>query len=206
MKRGERITVLHRAYRDSTAVHCSSLSCDLFQSSRVACSEPAAFRIAQTNRRIPMHSGHGMCLASVVNTTQRERPNCVATLSDLGLWPLRWHPRSLTCAVARYWCVCVWAVIQVELKMKSQLFYTAHQLVEAGPKQAVSWFAVGCYYHLLGKNELSQRYLLKVSSYSGSRYRNFSSLAFIRRFDLRSSWLVSNVVQLREGTTKYFGV
>lgn len=46
--------------------------------------------------------------------------------------------------------------------MKSQLFYTAHQLVEAGPKQAVSWFAVACYYHLLDKNELAQRYFLKV--------------------------------------------
>lgn len=46
--------------------------------------------------------------------------------------------------------------------MKSQLFYTAHQLVEAAPKQAVSWFAVACYYHLLGKNELAQRYFLKV--------------------------------------------
>lgn len=46
--------------------------------------------------------------------------------------------------------------------MKSQLFYTAHQLVEAGPKKAVSWFAVACYYHLLDKNELAQRYFLKV--------------------------------------------
>lgn len=46
--------------------------------------------------------------------------------------------------------------------MKSQLFYTAHQLVEAGPKKAVSWFAVGCYYHLLSKNDLAQRYFLKV--------------------------------------------
>ncbi|CAN0444800.1 unnamed protein product, partial [Discosporangium mesarthrocarpum] len=51
---------------------------------------------------------------------------------------------------------------QVDLKMKSQLFYTAHQLVEAGPKQAVSWFATGCYYHLLGKNDLAQRHFLKV--------------------------------------------
>lgn len=46
--------------------------------------------------------------------------------------------------------------------MKSQLFYAAHQLVEAGPKKAVSWFAVGCYYHLLSKNDLAQRYFLKV--------------------------------------------
>ena len=52
--------------------------------------------------------------------------------------------------------------MKVELKMKSQLFYAAHQLVEAGPKKAVSWFAVGCYYHLLSKNDLAQRYFLKV--------------------------------------------
>ncbi|CAN0406894.1 unnamed protein product, partial [Scytosiphon promiscuus] len=40
-------------------------------------------------------------------------------------------------------CLPVYLAAMVELKMKSQLFYTAHQLVEAGPKQAVSWFAVG---------------------------------------------------------------
>ena len=55
--------------------------------------------------------------------------------------------------------------------MKSQLFYTAHQLVEAGPKQAVSWFAVACYYHLLDKNELAQRYFLKVG-WGRERVRN----------------------------------
>lgn len=54
--------------------------------------------------------------------------------------------------------------------MKNQLFYTAHQLVEAGPKQAVSWFAVGCYYHLLDKNELAQRYFLKVGVRTFSRW------------------------------------
>ena len=65
--------------------------------------------------------------------------------------------------------VMVVMIIQVELKMKSQLFYTAHQLVEAGPKKAVSWFAVGCYYHLLSKNDLAQRYFLKVCAKLGRR-------------------------------------
>lgn len=65
---------------------------------------------------------------------------------------------------------------KVELKMKSQLFYTAHQLVEAGPKQAVSWFAVACYYHLLDKNELAQRYFLKVGR-GGGAHREHSKRA-----------------------------
>ncbi|CAN0115211.1 unnamed protein product, partial [Scytosiphon promiscuus] len=64
-------------------------------------------------------------------------------------------------------CLPVYLAAMVELKMKSQLFYTAHQLVEAGPKQAVSWFAVGCYYHLLDKNELAQRYFLKSTKLDG---------------------------------------
>ncbi|CAN0107304.1 unnamed protein product, partial [Ectocarpus sp. 13 AM-2016] len=64
-------------------------------------------------------------------------------------------------------CLPVYLAAMVELKMKSQLFYTAHQLVEAGPKQAVSWFAVACYYHLLDKNELAQRYFLKSTKLDG---------------------------------------
>ncbi|CAM9689744.1 unnamed protein product, partial [Laminaria digitata] len=64
-------------------------------------------------------------------------------------------------------CLPVYLAAMVELKMKSQLFYTAHQLVEAGPKKAVSWFAVGCYYHLLSKNDLAQRYFLKSTKLDG---------------------------------------
>ena len=44
------------------------------------------------------------------------------------------------------------------LERKQDLFYLAHQLVDAQPKAAVSWFAVGCYYQLCGKYDLAQRH------------------------------------------------
>jgi len=52
----------------------------------------------------------------------------------------------------------------VELEMKSELFYCAHQLVEAYPSEAVAWFAVGCYYYLVGKYELARRFFSKSTT------------------------------------------
>lgn len=52
----------------------------------------------------------------------------------------------------------------VELEMKSELFYCAHQLVEAYPNKAVSWFSVGCYYFLITKFELARRFFSKSTS------------------------------------------
>lgn len=49
----------------------------------------------------------------------------------------------------------------VELRLKHELFYCAHELVKAYPKNAASWFAVGCYYLLVGKNDAAQRYFHK---------------------------------------------
>ena len=43
------------------------------------------------------------------------------------------------------------------LKKKEDLFRVAHQLVEINPKAPVSWYAVGCYYQLIGNFELAQR-------------------------------------------------
>jgi len=31
-----------------------------------------------------------------------------------------------------------------------ELFYLAHKLVDLQPDQAIAWFAVGCYYYLIG--------------------------------------------------------
>lgn len=52
----------------------------------------------------------------------------------------------------------------VELEMKSELFYCAHQLVEAYPDKAVSWFSVACYYYLIGKFVLARRYFNKSTT------------------------------------------
>jgi len=49
----------------------------------------------------------------------------------------------------------------VELRMKAELFYCAHQLVEAYPDKAIAWFAVACYYFLLGKLDVARRFFHK---------------------------------------------
>lgn len=46
----------------------------------------------------------------------------------------------------------------VELKLKNELFYFAHQLVDAAPTSAVSWYGVGCYYYLIGNYENARKY------------------------------------------------
>ncbi|MEO0324529.1 MAG: hypothetical protein AAF447_16320 [Myxococcota bacterium] len=58
-------------------------------------------------------------------------------------------------------CVPVYLASMVELKLSHELFYCAHELVKSYPKRAASWFAVGCYYLLVGKNDAAQRYFHK---------------------------------------------
>jgi hypothetical protein len=57
----------------------------------------------------------------------------------------------------------VLAAAMVELKLKAELFKYSHKLVEAYPHRAISWFAVGCYYLLVSKNELAQRHFHKAT-------------------------------------------
>lgn len=52
----------------------------------------------------------------------------------------------------------------VELEMKSELFLTAHQLVDAYPTKAIAWFSVACYYYLIGKFDLARRYFSKCTN------------------------------------------
>eukprot|EP00808_Paulinella_micropora_P009539 g24322.t1 len=52
----------------------------------------------------------------------------------------------------------------VELKMKSQLFFMAHQLVDAYAQQPIAWFAVGCYYYLIRKYDVARRYFSKATN------------------------------------------
>eukprot|EP00742_Colponemidia_sp_Colp-10_P011512 GILJ01012796.1.p1 GENE.GILJ01012796.1~~GILJ01012796.1.p1 ORF type:complete len:526 (+),score=88.80 GILJ01012796.1:22-1578(+) len=52
----------------------------------------------------------------------------------------------------------------VALKMKTELFYCAHQLVDAYPQSAVAWFAVGCYYLTIRKLDPSRRFFRKATS------------------------------------------
>ena len=60
-------------------------------------------------------------------------------------------------------CVPVYVASMVELGLAHDLFSCAHELVKAYPKEAPAWFAVGCYYLLVGKNDAAQRYFHKAA-------------------------------------------
>lgn len=44
------------------------------------------------------------------------------------------------------------------------LFCIAHKLVDLYSDQAISWYAVGCYYDLIGKSDPARRYLSKATA------------------------------------------
>jgi anaphase-promoting complex subunit 6 len=46
----------------------------------------------------------------------------------------------------------------VELSLKNDLFYCAHKLVDNHPELYIAWYAVGCYYYLIGNYENARRY------------------------------------------------
>ncbi|KAL7550818.1 hypothetical protein ACHAWF_014060 [Thalassiosira exigua] len=46
----------------------------------------------------------------------------------------------------------------VGLRLKRRLFQLAHRLVDADPKDALAWFAVGSYYYACGRYDLAQRH------------------------------------------------
>lgn len=52
----------------------------------------------------------------------------------------------------------------MELKDSNALFYMAHKLVDFYPDEAISWYAVGCYYDLINKTEQGRRYFTKAAS------------------------------------------
>jgi len=53
--------------------------------------------------------------------------------------------------------------VMVELGEKTDLFYCAHKLVDAYPKSAVAWYAVGCYYFAISKYDMARRYFSKAT-------------------------------------------
>ncbi|XP_064072461.1 cell division cycle protein 16 homolog [Vanessa tameamea] len=59
-------------------------------------------------------------------------------------------------------CAEVRAACLVELKRSAELFAFAHALVDAYPQSWTAWYAVGCYYYLIGKSEFARRYLSKA--------------------------------------------
>ena len=61
-------------------------------------------------------------------------------------------------------CVVVHITALVGLSRKSELFLIAHNLVDAYPSRAVSWFAVGCYYYTVKKFDAARRYFNKATT------------------------------------------
>uniref|UniRef100_A0A4W6DFA3 Cell division cycle 16 homolog (S. cerevisiae) n=1 Tax=Lates calcarifer TaxID=8187 RepID=A0A4W6DFA3_LATCA len=62
-------------------------------------------------------------------------------------------------------CLPVHIGTLVELGKANELFYLSHKLVDLYPNNPVSWFAVGCYYLMVGhKNEHARRYLSKATT------------------------------------------
>ncbi|KAJ1453928.1 hypothetical protein M885DRAFT_522870 [Pelagophyceae sp. CCMP2097] len=65
--------------------------------------------------------------------------------------------------------VPVYLACMVELRLTHDLFSCAHELVKSYPREPSSWFAVGCYYLAVGKNDAAQRYFHK-SAKLGPRF------------------------------------
>jgi len=75
---------------------------------------------------------------------------------------------QITCRVIKAdpWhasCLPVHIALMVELKVSNSLFQLAHSLVDLYPEWCVSWFAVGCYYYLTGRQDPARRYLQKAT-------------------------------------------
>lgn len=61
-------------------------------------------------------------------------------------------------------CLPIYISSLMEIDKPTQLFDIAHQLVDLYPENAISWFAVGCYYLVINKVESARRYLSKATS------------------------------------------
>lgn len=60
-------------------------------------------------------------------------------------------------------CLPLYLASLAELRLKTELYYAAHRLVDTQPRSAVAWFGVGCYYVCIHKNETAQRYFHKAA-------------------------------------------
>ncbi|XP_055614198.1 cell division cycle protein 16 homolog [Uranotaenia lowii] len=98
------------------------------------------------------------CVDLVVSQAEKHFYNCdykkCMKIIDEILKRDPYHKRSLTVQIG-----CL-----MEMKDFNKLFYVAHKLVDFYPDDAISWYAVGCYYDLIGKSDPARRYLSKATS------------------------------------------
>lgn len=60
-------------------------------------------------------------------------------------------------------CIPTHVAAALALKKRNELFKRGHQLVEEYPNRAVSWFAVGSYYHCAGQHDAARRHFSKAT-------------------------------------------
>ncbi|XP_057371706.1 cell division cycle protein 16 homolog isoform X1 [Daphnia carinata] len=61
-------------------------------------------------------------------------------------------------------CLPIYITCLVAMKNSQILFTLSHRLVDSEPDNATSWFAVGCYYYVIGRFEESRKYLHKATT------------------------------------------
>ncbi|KAG8464771.1 hypothetical protein KFE25_010139 [Diacronema lutheri] len=99
---------------------------------------------------------HNAELVSMVAEAQFER-GAYGSAFDLSSRVLRADPFEMA-AVPVHCCALH------QLRRKPELFDIGHRLVEAYPQRAETWFAVGCYYSLIGEYESARRHFSKATA------------------------------------------
>lgn len=57
--------------------------------------------------------------------------------------------------------IATYIASMVELKQSTELFYLSHELIKSHPRQAMSWYAIGCYYWIINKYIAASKYFQK---------------------------------------------
>lgn len=75
---------------------------------------------------------------------------------------------EITCDIMRedplhHKCVPLHISLLVEMKETIELFRLGHSLVKHYPEWSIAWYAVGCYYFLIGKQDSARKHLSKAT-------------------------------------------
>ena len=60
-------------------------------------------------------------------------------------------------------CIPLHVALLVDLRKTNALFSLAHSLVDMYPEWSIAWYAVGCYYFAVGKQDSARKYLSKAT-------------------------------------------
>lgn len=76
-------------------------------------------------------------------------------------------------------CLCAYIATLVQLGHRTELFYLGHELTKSGPKDAISWYAVGCYYWSCRKLDLAKKFLIKCTKLDSRFAKAFVALGVV---------------------------